>query len=422
MKLFQAFALLAATASIAQKEAPAEALLYGYIVDSDSPNFVRKKLKLFDVPVDEIPVSPYDTFAGTFECRDTTKAEEESIAASLSVEGSYEGFSGGVDMSATSSKSSTVKTSRCDVSLIARRYQATSTWIIKPQERTRDNVKDFIKTQDPSQIYETLGHFYATQVDLGGRYTLSHFVEMTKYDSTSTIKTELTAQYGVSGLASVGVTTGVSYGTSAYNSASHTKTSIHAEGGDTSIWLGANMKSDADVLRTQQKWRDSFNDDNLFPSGFQLQPIWKLVEKFDAKKGAVVEARLKEEWARNKPKASTDFVPCLDASGVYSTWCPAYGNMYAIQLAQNQACGGTGLRPGVAYLWTYTVKDDSITLSSGTKGRITGYQSNFDQPARVSAQPGYQIKFDNGCVYTYSHPGMESNTSLVPRAPAQIMV
>ena len=83
-------------------QSPEQALAYGYEVDPDSPIFIRRLQKIFNLETGvNLYKGPFSYANGKIESSTSSAEAGQSIAASFAVSGSYQAFSPSVSMSAS---------------------------------------------------------------------------------------------------------------------------------------------------------------------------------------------------------------------------------------------------------------------------------------------------------------------------------
>merc|ERR1711962_838855 len=259
---------------------------YAYKVDSESPNFLSKAQKIFDVNQgSDVSVNSYETM----KCDEVYSTSEDSadkkFASKMGVEGSYGAFSGAASMAVSDNTSSSIKTVRLDILIKSLQYEvsAVNEFASFPHDRLSEVFKRSVNELSVEELEERVGIFYATKMYLGGCVKKSYTMEATKYDTINTVKAELKGSYGPDLL---GVTASSTMERSVAKSSSKAKMSTQwsAQGGNTRIWLGCDFSKD-DKSVIQKKWADSINQDNLFPFNYTLRPMWEMVKKVNPQKG-----------------------------------------------------------------------------------------------------------------------------------------
>ena len=277
-----------------------EAILYGYIVDADSPDFLARGDTIFNVTnIDRfIARSANPTMESQLQYSDSEQTAAKNVAASLSVEASYGAFSAAASMQVSTSTDKSIKTVRMDSVIRAMKYEIASknTFRTFPEEFLTENFKRAVRELPVERIASTIGVFYAHRLDLGGEVKKSYTMQATKEDNESKVTAELQASYGgllfgASVKASVGVTTRQS------NKNSEMNVVWSAKGGDTTVWLGKDLSNqDTSVYKVQEEWAKTITDKNLFPFNFELGMMWDLVKAVDQGKGELFQRYLETKW------------------------------------------------------------------------------------------------------------------------------
>lgn len=288
-------------------ENPKSAICYSFKVDSSSPSHLKRSDRIFDADIEKhISYSPNNTMVMTTVYSDSKTTASMNVAADLKVSGNYGAFSGSASMSVSKNCDSSIETVRLDAKCTAGIAFVTPKGEFKtfPEQYLSESFRKAVERLDFEEFADTIGVFYATDLNLGGCVTKSYTMQASKEDSETTVKAELEATYGkgcfgVTGNSSNSVTTRNS------NSKSSMKTEWKAQGGDTTIWLGCSFGPGDDAEATAKTWAQSVNADSAYPISFTLKPIWHLLKKVDAKKGAGLEKYLTDLWA----KSASEFKP-----------------------------------------------------------------------------------------------------------------
>lgn len=283
-----------------QNEEPWEAILYGYVVDPDSPTFLGRGDVIFEMPAgkhdDYVSISAKPTMERQVVYSDSENSASKHVAASMKIEGSYGAFSGAASMSVSSTTDSSIKTVRLDCYMRAIQMEVSSKeeFRTNPSAFLTDNFKSAVKRLPVEDIEDLIGVFYATQMDLGGEVRKSYTMQATSKDTEQSITAEVSGGvdgglYSVSAEASFGMTTRKSNKDAAMN------TEWSAKGGDAAIWLSQDIDDD-DVSNTQAQWAKTIDNTNLYQFDFELKPMWDLVKAVDLKKGQEFQDYLEKKW------------------------------------------------------------------------------------------------------------------------------
>lgn len=278
------------------------AILYGYNIDSESPNFLKSVNKIFEVNREKDLTIASDARAkATLEYSSSEHTASDNIEVAVGLKVKYGAFSGAASMKVSNSVSSKIKTVRLDSVIKAIRYKVTAKgdFRLRPYNFLTKNIKDAMKTFPVEEIEKKIGVFFATSLNLGGEVRKSYIMQAMESDTESTVKMELAASYGKG---CIGVASSRSTSLSSRRSNKDAKMTMTwaAQGGHSTIWLGKDLR-DADSLNEiTQKWAKTIKVDNLYPLNFQLVEMWKLVKEVDAKKGQEFEDYLKAKWKKQK--------------------------------------------------------------------------------------------------------------------------
>ena len=282
-----------------------EAILYGFVVDPDSPSFLARGDRIFEVPATSnyVAISSNPRMSMDFQYSDSEHTAASNFASSFSVEGSYGAFSAAASMEVSKSTSSSIKTVRMDSMIKALKYGVASKNDFRnfPQDFLTDSFKRAVRDLSFEKLEENVGVFYAKSMDLGGEIRKSYTMQATEDDTEQSVSAELKASYGgamfgVSATASVGVSSRES------NKESQMKVEWSAKGGNTMLWLGKTFSDsgDSSVASIQGKWADSISDSNLYPFNYDLGLVWELIQAFDKSKGDGYKAYLQAKWIKNR--------------------------------------------------------------------------------------------------------------------------
>ena len=101
---------------------------YAYKVDPQSPNFLAKAQKIFDVKQgSDVSVNSYETMQAEHQYSTSEDSADKKFAASMGVKGSYGAFSAAASMAVSDNTSSSIKTVRLDVLIKALQYEVGKT-------------------------------------------------------------------------------------------------------------------------------------------------------------------------------------------------------------------------------------------------------------------------------------------------------
>jgi hypothetical protein len=367
-------------------------LSYGFDIDPNMPGFIKKTTQLFRLTQSDVSIASEPRADGETVYSTTESTRAEKLAGAAHLHGGIGPFSAAASMMVTSDSNRDVKTARIDVTRSFNKERATARGNFRAQPHTkldRAYVTYIQRTSidDVEDISFDLGIFYARASNLGGQIRKSYTMQVTESDSQTSLEVELSAQFGglIGGGAAFGEQT-----TTRSNGATMT-TSFHAQGGDTSVWLSSN---NLDAIQTA--WAESFDDDNLYPWGVELRPIWELVQAVDQAKGDRLQQLLTDKWAQESGAFNpTDFfdarVPCaghwggwgscsascgggmqsrsftVDAAAMYGGSCPHSDGYRESRRCNTQACPYFTQTGGDCYTsdWAHSYAGGNRDGSSG---------------------------------------------------------
>ena len=165
-----------------------------YRIDPSSSTLVSPSINLFDLEDVDAPIS-LPEFVNNLEITENSMDRSTKVSASFSLEGSYLAFSGAAEASLEMHSASTEKTIRADHTLYAVKYKALSN-VLDYGEVLRADVIKFVRDNTVEKIEKALGHFYATEVTLGGTLHLTRIIKATSSDTASSLRTSIEASYG----------------------------------------------------------------------------------------------------------------------------------------------------------------------------------------------------------------------------------
>ena len=286
-----------------QTEAPWLALAYGFDVDPDSPYFIRKTSKIFDISSDDVDLTP-DMYAdGKIVYSTSEKTVAEHMAANMGVAGYFGAFSAAASMAVSSSAESSIKTVRLDSLVRFNQQRAMTAGAFRTQPHTKldQSLKAYIEgvpLSSVQDIAETLGSFYARSANLGGVVQKTYTMQATADDNQVSVEAALRAGRGNWFIGGEGSFTD-SHTTRTDVEGAQMSTRFHAEGGDTKLWLAVDGRG-TNFEEVRQRWAASFAADghDLYPWGLELRPIWEVVERIDAAKGQALRDHLTQKWER----------------------------------------------------------------------------------------------------------------------------
>jgi len=301
-----------------ENTAVADAILYAYRIDADAPNFLNRGDLIFNVDRDkDVSILHNSEMKTSYRYSDSEHTVAQNIAASMKVAGNYGAFSGSASMEMSSSSNKNTKTIRIDSMIKSVEYEVSAQGAFRtfPERFLTDNFKETVERSSVEQLAEIVGIFFATKLDLGGEIMKSYTMEATEEDTEMSVKAELQAEYK-SALMGASVEASGSYASRKNNKESKVKISWSAQGGKTNVWLGRTFsdKGSNSVASIQEEWAASITDRNMYPTNFELRPMWDLVKAVDAKKGAEFQSYLEKKWDIDaKLFKPTDFLKVCSA-------------------------------------------------------------------------------------------------------------
>jgi len=311
------------TASLYENTEVWEAILFGYVVDAESPSYLERGDKIFSLSNVEDSISIMrDTDMGMeIDYSDSERTAAENLAVSMNVDVSYGAFSAAASMEVSRSSSSSIKTVRVDAFTKATRYEvkAIDEFLNFPERFLTDTFKEVVRSKSFEHIEDHVGVFYATKLDLGGELRKSYIMQATAEDNEQSVRAELEASYG-SGLFGASVSASTEYGTRSSLNEAQVKIEWHARGGDTLLWLGAPLdRNQANIDNIKNQWSNTINDRNLHQFNYRLAYVWDLIKAVDHDKGVAYKEYLEAKWAAQKD----DFQPTefLEGPGCIRNRC-----------------------------------------------------------------------------------------------------
>jgi len=284
-----------------------EAILYGYVIDPDSPSYLAKGDEIFNVPDnikdDVISIMEDPAMNMRIEYSDSEHTAAESLAVSMNVKGSYGAFSAAASMEVSKSSDKSIKTVRLDALTTARKYnvKAINELLNRPEKFLTESFKNAVRTKSFEHIEHNIGIFYATRLDLGGELRKSYIMQATKEDNENSVRAEIEGTYGKAAF-SVSASVSTKYETRESNKDAKVKIEWHARGGDTTVWFGASFSKDENknaIDKVKNEWKDTINDNNLYQYNFRLAYLWDLIKKVDNDRGIAYKAYLEAKWAKS---------------------------------------------------------------------------------------------------------------------------
>lgn len=283
-----------------------EVLSYGFNVDPEMPSFLKETTQLFQLSRGDVSVVSRTIADGDTVYSTSDDSRGHQLNAGLHMSGGRGPFELAASMEVSQSSDRDIKTSRLDVTQSFNKFTTVSKGGLRvlPHTRLDPSFTSFIHStpiEDVEQISSTLGIFFARTSKLGGLVRKSYAMQVTQEDTEASLTTELKGAYkGFFGHADASASFGVSRSTR--ENGAEIKTTFHAHGGQTSLWLQP-MRPEhylEDFSRIQGEWAASFDTSNLYPYDLELRPIWELVRRVDEAKGDALRTQLEGKWAREE--------------------------------------------------------------------------------------------------------------------------
>lgn len=257
---------------------PLAALSVSWHVDADAPFLVSPFQQLFDHEDEDINTIPVPVAVA--ETRHATSFESfaKAVSVSLGIEGGskFWGFEAAAAMSANAVWSSSKRTFRQDTFVKAKKVRI-SRRSAHPHEHLTASARACLLEETPSTIVSRFGQFYPLSVTLGGVYQLTVMTETERNDDTKSIAASISAsfnRFAVWGKASL--TGGAASTHTNYGRKYHLK--MRVLGGESTQWLGL-QTNNMDVI--QRQWVESITEENMYPVGVRLRPLWELLDHDD---------------------------------------------------------------------------------------------------------------------------------------------
>lgn len=313
-----------------------EKMQWGYRVDAKAALLYSQSKPLFkyclgDVRKTKTPVNKLTTSVSS----SASKTSEE-VGASVSLSGSYGPFSAAASASYQQTSQSNFKSIRVDRKITTSSYHVAVTTFDFHSRLTAD-TKNFLETQPPAKIADSLGEFFATEASFGGLLMSSSVIELTESDNSDTVKAEADASFGVGG-----VKVGFSKSSASYTSNAKQFQTVTILGGDNTIWAAVSNRSG--VSAAQAAWGKTISGEDMFLVETKLKPIWELLEGKNDAKAKEIEDFLKKKW-----KDETGSVKPYGEDG---NWVPVDPNICPKKFAERQHKAYPGVKKGKFFCTT----------------------------------------------------------------------
>jgi hypothetical protein len=249
-------------------------LAYAWRVDQGAPFLVSTSRVIFMEEEGDIHEAGLPDVIADVVTSESSTDFSEQMSAELSVDAEYGAFAGAAEANMNSQSSSTTKQLRYD-----RYIKATKTKLSRaslfPSECLTEEAQRLLAEGSFSNIREELGEFYANEVTLGGVLQLTTFTDMFETDTKKELGASIAGEYATL-MASAKATIQGSSSASTTVAGREARTKMRAQGGNPFIWL--DLQDDNEISITS-KWAESVSEENQYPVGVLLRPLWVLMEQ-----------------------------------------------------------------------------------------------------------------------------------------------
>jgi len=254
------------------------ALAMSWHTDPDAPYLVSPGIQLFEYEDEEMNRVSVPTAVSETKVSDSYEMYAKSISASIGIE--VEARPYGVEAAAHASASAVWGTSsstyRFDQYVKAKKMRISRN-TLDAHEHLTDSARRFLLEAKPNRIEATLGQFYPTSVTLGGVYQLTMMTERRSSDSFKSIAANMSGSYKKFAFKAKGSLSGAAASTHVEGDRSyHLK--MRVLGGDTTPWLGLQSNNYDSI---QGEWVQTITEENMYPVGVRLRPLWELLDHAD---------------------------------------------------------------------------------------------------------------------------------------------
>jgi len=266
-----------------------------YRIEPTSRTLVAPGYSLFEL-TDALEPKRLEDFAANVQISENSTERSKKVSASFGIEGNYYAFSGAAEASLEHFNASKTKTIRADHDLYALRYVCQAD-VLDCSEIITPQVVKFVKKSKPEKIVKKLGHFYATEVTLGGHLQLTRIIKARAEDSADSLAAKIEATYTAALIGSVKANAKGSTEDKRSITGREETCTLSVQGGDVSSWLAFDGTAESKAA-CQKAWSDSIDDASLFPLKMQLSPIWEAFEEHDelVDKAAELKKYLISKW------------------------------------------------------------------------------------------------------------------------------
>jgi len=254
------------------------ALAMAWHADPDAPYLVSPGSRLFEYEDEEINSVSVPTAVSETKISDSYETYAKAICASIGIE--VEARPYGVEAAAAASASAVWGTSsstyRFDQYVKAKKMRISRNGVYAHEHLT-DSARRFLLEAKPSEIVATLGQFYATSVTYGGLYQLTIMTERSYYDSSKSIAASISGSFRRFAFKAKASLSGAAASTHTEGGRNyHLK--MRVLGGETTPWLGLQSNNYDDI---QREWVQTITEENMYPVGVRLRPLWVLLDHPD---------------------------------------------------------------------------------------------------------------------------------------------
>lgn len=299
-------------------ESVINALAYAFMVDPYSPTFLSKGDMIFNLNEDEdIAVSTNDTIELRLQYSDSNFTAAHWAARNMKVSAQYMAFSGAASMAVETTGNSKYHTVRVDAIGKCTKVHITSRGAFRthPVKFMTEDFKKSIVDLSVQDIESKIGVFYGIKVGLGGMVKRSYVLEAMEDDDEAKVTAELQAAFGKECLGTGPITANASFkaGRRSSNRKARIRKEWHAQGGQTDLWfkLGSAAPEESEftsAMEIANEWACTIESSNYYAFGYELRPLWDLIEEIDKAKAVEFRQYLEEKWQKD---VSQQFLPSM---------------------------------------------------------------------------------------------------------------
>jgi len=291
---------------------PEEYLTYGFKSSASSPNLIDSVFQMF-VPklLKKIVFSRMDS---VLIISDSMRETASKFSTQSGIYASYGAFSASAKLSTETLSTAKEKKLRVDRLTEVYTHKVTRSTPYPSRLLTEDAI-EFLQTETPGQIVETLGEFFAKSIRLGGVLRVTNLVEMSESDDKESLGWAVSAGYGLGNSISGSTEGNVSSGQ--FGEGRQVNSVWQTLGGNSSVWFNLAV-DDSNIAEVQSAWQSTFSDENAFPVRQELMPIWRILDRVNTTKRDEVEKYLTEKWEKeNKTLVDGEVVTDLSRFCAY---------------------------------------------------------------------------------------------------------